>query len=216
MPARYEDNLEFYDDFVETFGTHYIESGGFGGVYTLRTIIDENLFKENSKLEIEKMTKAKLLTALDAEAEAKFNSNKKYKSFQKYSSSTLQYYGGLANLKGPEDKGQFLEWQKSVAADPWLYSVRLVTISQMVTNLTLRHEIMRAVDAKLNRAMCTRAKKNLESLQVAHPEMRQIKAFIEDANTCIQMKIPNNIQAQDLFQATKNLIKKVETQHSKS
>ncbi len=165
LPAAYEDDPAAYDGFIASFGTHYFETGHFGGFLYQKTAIESEYLSSTDEQEISVNLEASFKSKLGIKGGFEKGKEDVRESLKAKSRSTFYYYGGRTDLsdtaggdKDDEDSSNknrvdFLkEWQPTLLKDPWLLSGKLKPIELLVRNGTIRPQVAKAVAVRRARA----------------------------------------------------------------
>jgi len=147
LPLQYDEQT--YLRFVTMFGTHYCPQSGFGGTVTYFIAVNNTLFNKYSSTWVQ--TQVSLQVTI-YDVSFGFNSGKTKATekvdqvFTSNSHSETVYEGGTADAFA----AGFKPWYKSVIQIPGLVNSRLVPLSQLVSNPTIRANLYKAIVKYLN------------------------------------------------------------------
>ncbi|XP_059157990.1 perivitellin-2 67 kDa subunit-like [Physella acuta] len=142
LNGTFESSAQAYDKIIELFGTHYFSSANFGGYIRVLLETDEKYALNKSESDIKANAKA----SLDQLGSGKFDfSKEKLKTDEQFKTAThktVKYYGGETNNTENVD---FPAWQSTIEKNPWLYSGKLVPISDLIKDETKKSSMIKAV-----------------------------------------------------------------------
>ena len=98
LPETYASNPQKYQEFVDTFGTHYFENGFFGGFLQQTIEMNSNLNLKMSEKEIEVNAEASFLSVVKLKGGYKGEAKNISQDFVQNSQIYTSYYGGKSNL----------------------------------------------------------------------------------------------------------------------
>lgn len=98
LPEKYESNPEKYQEFIETFGTHYFENGYFGGFLQQTIELNSNLNLKMSEKEIGVNAEASFLSIVKLKGGYKGEAKNVSQEFIQNSRIYTSFYGGKTNL----------------------------------------------------------------------------------------------------------------------
>jgi len=151
----YEEARHIYDKFIKQFGTHYFESGTFGGTMYVRTRINEAYVSSNTEKSLETNLEATFLSKFNAKVETSSSTNKVTDTFLKNTHSEIGYYGGkVPEGITTEDFDWFNRWTDEVNKDPWLTGGRIKSIAELFTGekKARKKEVRKAIRVHLAKA----------------------------------------------------------------
>lgn len=150
--ATYEADSAKFDEFVDTFGTHYFESGIFGGYLLQQTIIQNDYLYKHTTQEVSTNVQASYLQMIKAKVEHDQTKDESQRQFEQSTTTNYYYYGGKANLIDAMKLAKFSDWWDSVPSDPWLFGGRIRPIEDLVEQAATKQQVKRAVEVKLLKA----------------------------------------------------------------
>lgn len=151
----YANNSAKYDNFVDTFGTHYFGHASLGGFMNMKTVITEELYSSSSSSELEVKLEANYRSIVSAGAEYNKQKEKNGEAFNKNTKITFAYLGGdpiSLELDSEKPNEYLAEWTKTVLEKPHLFEGRLRGIEELVANEDLRIEVKKAIRIHMTRA----------------------------------------------------------------
>lgn len=98
LPDKYETDPKKYQEFVDTFGTHYMDSAFFGGFLQQTIEMSSNLNWKLSEKEIAVNAEASFLTVVKLKGGYNGEDKNVSQEFAKNSHVYTSYYGGKSNL----------------------------------------------------------------------------------------------------------------------
>ena len=98
LPDKYESDPVKYQEFVETFGTHYMDSAFFGGFLQQTIEMASNLNWKMSEKDIAVNAEASFLTVVKLKGGYKGDNQNVSQEFSKNTHIYTSYYGGKSNL----------------------------------------------------------------------------------------------------------------------
>lgn len=162
MAKTYEKGAADYQDFLQTYGTHYFEAGMFGGYLLQRTEVDNRLFYELNQKEVDVNIQAKYMEMVGVELPINKKNEESRREFDSSTTSTYYYYGGQTSLAGKMNKEEIKAWWDSVPRDPWLFSGHIRPIETLIEDAEIRTEMQKAIRVKMAKAYLEDARKTLK------------------------------------------------------
>ena len=152
-----------FDEFLDTFGTHYFESGLFGGYLLQETLIDDNYRYTTSDQDIDANLNAGYLAMVKGQIDVNHAISRQSTSFQQATHTSSHYYGGRpgALLEPNFSDQQFNQWSATVLEDPWLFGGQLKPIESLITDEHLREQVKQAIFVRRSSAYLTDMKQSL-------------------------------------------------------
>lgn len=161
LPATYEAAPEKYEQFLDTFGTHFFESAKFGGYLCLNMDIANNYFYATAKGEIHSNMQLNLLAIAGGYMNSSANASLISEKFKNNTRKRFYRYGGGFNTGEVENHENMRNWHNTVLHDPWLFGGKLSPIESLITNETLQQEMKKAVSFKRARVFVNDLKATL-------------------------------------------------------
>ncbi|CAG2179979.1 unnamed protein product, partial [Oppiella nova] len=149
LPDKYEANPAKFIEFIETFGTHFISRGHYGGVFRLSFNLQNQLRYTMSDTQIKADAKGTFFNILKANGAYGGETVKITESFKSQSELTEFYYGGIANLLKP---ASWKDWWDSVSGNPWLFKGQLEPITKLIPDGPKNVAITKAIEIYLDKA----------------------------------------------------------------
>jgi len=147
LPLVYDEQT--YIRFVTMFGTHYCPQSGFGGTLTHFIAVNNTLFNKYSSTWVQSQVSLQMniyYVSFGFNTGKAKSTEKVDQVFTSNSHSETVYEGGTADAFA----AGFKPWYKSVIQIPGLVNSRLVPISQLVSNPTIRANLYTAIVKYLN------------------------------------------------------------------
>lgn len=152
LPATYEEAPRMYDAFLDTFGTHFYQSGKFGGYLNQKTFISNSYLYASTEHSLQANLKANYLRLVKGSIGVDVNATSISNAFMMNTEIHHRYYGGHRGPRSAPETVNLHEWERAVLQDPWLVGGQLVPIESLIQNETLQREVKKAVLVKLTRA----------------------------------------------------------------
>jgi len=211
LPDAYEDDSIKYDEFINTFGTHYFGSAKFGGYLYQKTIITNSYLFQTSEKDVKVNVKTKFDTFFvsgSASVNVEKNSKSVDENFDQNSETHFHYFGGKTNIMNQTNNEHVRQWLDTVNKDPWLVGGQLTPIEEIITNEKIKSQVKKAISIKRARAFMVDFKDTLKLGKIVLPEkdlklIADIDAYLK--NPKFKLQDPDEIG-----QSIENLFDKVE------
>ncbi|KAI2806882.1 hypothetical protein BLOT_008841 [Blomia tropicalis] len=185
LPSSYEKDPLMYDEFVDTFGTHYFDIAKFGGYLYQKTIIENSYVKDTNEKEVEANLKlsfkafAGIKTSIGGEIEDTTKESKE--RFSRNTENNFYYYGGVSKFTTDEDENYMAKWWDTVNEDPWLFGGQIRPIEWLIKDAAKQNETRKAVVLKMVRAYRNDfVEANLISRKNFNSEIRSLLTQIDE------------------------------------
>ena len=182
LPDTYAEDPEMYQEFLDTFGTHYFESGMFGGYLLQQTFVEDNYRYRSTEAELSANLKASYQQVVSGNAGGNGGLNVTSASFREHSHTNYFYYGGTTNLVRMLNNEQFAAWSASVHKDPWLFGGRVKSVTKLIEKASLRNQMKTATQVKLAKAFLMELKRSLELIHRevpnTHEEIKKVDELL--------------------------------------
>ncbi len=203
LPATYSANPAVYQEFLDTFGTHYFESGIFGGYLRQETIVEDRYRYETNDRDITTNVQAKYQVMVSAKVGVDTSKNTKSVTFDRSTRTSRYYYGGKTNLVNEMSAEQFAKWQETVSHDPWLFGGLIKPIENLIDNEAVKGQIKTAVHVKLTKAYLQELK---QTLVLISRQVPQTSAQSGKINELLGQPIPNQAEVLKVAEQVKTLV----------
>ncbi|XP_054155501.1 perivitellin-2 67 kDa subunit-like [Oppia nitens] len=150
LPATYAEDPLKYIEFVDTFGTHYFDSGIFGGFVQQSIELQSNLHLKMSEKDLKVNAEASFLSVVKLKGGYTKDVQNVSRQFAQSAEVMTAFYGGKANLM--REGNNWPEWWDSVPRDPWLFGGSLKPITNLVSG-PKKTQVTEAVRVKLDKAL---------------------------------------------------------------
>ena len=155
----YEDEPEGYEEFIETFGTHYYSSATVGPFIRNQFSVSEKYYLEHNEANIKQESLNWFTNWYDSHANKKTAKLNIDKNFEASTVSRAEIYGGQSEIF--EDKGVD-GWLETAVDVPTIFKGKLTPISNLIDDPRIKASMERAVQIHLDRAFLTELKEGLE------------------------------------------------------
>ncbi|KAJ6217410.1 hypothetical protein RDWZM_008567 [Blomia tropicalis] len=186
LTGKYNDMPEKYQEFLDTFGTHYFESGIFGGYLLQQTVINDNYRYTTRDSEINANLNAKYQSLVNGHFDVDNNSNNRTAIFNQNTQTSRFFYGGQTNLLTNMDEKQFALWAASVPNDPWLFGGKIMPIETLISCEKVKAEVKSAVVIKRHKAYLQELKETLmlvsKTIPRAFNDMNKITELLKQTD----------------------------------
>ena len=175
-----------------SYGTHFFHRGNFGGSLSKWFEMDNALFKEMDEKSVSVQVKASFLSTLKAHGAYSGDVSSTDERFTKHETSSEKYYGGQANLFDTEG---YKTWWPTIARNPWLHSGSLLPITDLVTDVVKREELVKAYQAYLAKAYLTELRDMYDAYSkniFFNPSTLLLTSVIELSNFIAGFTVPDN------------------------
>jgi hypothetical protein len=196
LPEKYETNPAKYQEFVDTFGTHYFDSGFFGGFLQQTIEMNSYMNLKMSEQEIKVNAEASFLTLVKLNGGYSGENKKVSEEFVKNTQTDASYYGGKSNLM---KAGGWADWWETVPRDPWLFGGNLKPIENLI-NGTKKAQVSEAVRIKLDKAFLNDMKNSLILFS------KYAKVSVENELNMIEKVLVNSIPSHDEVMKVKGIV----------
>lgn len=203
LPATYAANPAAFQEFLDTFGTHYFESGIFGGYLRQETVVENRYRYETNDRDITTNVQAKYQVMVSAKVGVDTSKNSKSVTFDQSTRTSHYYYGGKTNLVTAMSAEQFASWQESVSRDPWLFGGLVKPIENLIENEAVKNQVKTAVHVKLTKAYLQELKQTLVliSRQVPQTSAQSVKI-----NELLSQAVPNQAEVLKIAEQVKSFV----------
>ncbi|KAK7473490.1 hypothetical protein BaRGS_00035277, partial [Batillaria attramentaria] len=148
LPWSYTSNPGAYEEFIRQFGTHYITWGKFGGIMMMYLETSTSYIEKKNIETVSAQASATFGQVLTVKGGTSHSTTEIDSSFTSATNSLIRYYGGTANLMA--EKG-LSAWQPTISAQPWLFSTKLVRLSELVRDANKKAALDQAISDYLMR-----------------------------------------------------------------
>ncbi|CAH1781039.1 unnamed protein product [Owenia fusiformis] len=148
LPNTYEANPDAWDAFIDYYGTHYYESGNFGGLLKMTMETQKEVVAqlgESATSRNAELTFKNWIGILGGHSESASRVDAR---FTRSTSSTQRYFGGQGNLLDPQF---YRKWVPTIATNPWLFAGRLRPMSYLFPRAKISG-MNKAIKVSLNKA----------------------------------------------------------------
>lgn len=203
LPAKYEEGADKYAEFLDTFGTHYFESGVFGGYLLQQTSIEDSYAYQTTDKDISATLQAGYLAMVSGKVAVDQSTSVKKDNFNEFTRTSHYYYGGQTNLVGKFNAEQFAQWSASVPKDPWLFGGRLKPIENLITDETVKAQVKTAVYVKKTRAYLEELK---QTLMLISKVVAQTQPEVTRISELMAQSVPKEADVHEVAQHVEQLL----------
>jgi hypothetical protein len=206
LPNNYAENPAKFQEFVNTFGTHYFTKANFGGVMNLEMDTSKDYSEKNSEKDLQLKAGIAYGEIFSANGTHHTNQNLTDKAFAQASNIKSYYFGGNADLINTGLDG-FQKWWASALAQPWLFGGKLEQISSFLPAGLKKNAVQTAINIKLDWAALDEMTTGLGYLkQNPHIDMNTANSFIAQVQAERVKPIPPHDRVMQLRGAIDNFI----------
>ncbi|KAK7474466.1 hypothetical protein BaRGS_00034288 [Batillaria attramentaria] len=167
--------------FISQFGTHYISEAKFGGLMMIYTETNAIYQETHDEETVSTQVTAVFGQALEAKGGTSSSTATIDSTFTSSSTETIRYFGGEANLMVSDGLAQ---WQPTIDTNPWLFSTKLVRISELIRDSSKKVAMSQAIDDYLMRQYVTvelvRVLDTLPPTAQTYPEVADLRKRIDE------------------------------------
>jgi hypothetical protein len=150
LQNNYTENPSKYQEFFDTFGTHYFSSARFGGIIKVEIFTESEYVSKSTQSYLETQAKASYMAILSAKGGHTSDDTKVDNTYESKSTASAFYYGGDTRfLKSQNDTNK---WIDSISKEPWIFGGHLIPIMNFLPNGTNRDAFNTAYAVKLDKA----------------------------------------------------------------
>jgi hypothetical protein len=150
LQHNYTENPSKYQEFFDTFGTHYFSSARFGGIIKVEIFTESEYVSKSTQSYLETQAKASYMAILSAKGGHTSDDTKVDNTYESKSTASAFYYGGDTRfLKNQNDTNK---WIDSISKEPWIFGGHLIPIMNFLPNVTNRDAFNTAYAVKLDKA----------------------------------------------------------------
>jgi len=194
LPPTYAANPDKYQEFLQTFGTHFFDTGYYGGYLTNKIEISEALSEKMKESEIKVQAEYTFLNALKLKGGYTGAVGAISNDFKANTRSREAYYGGNINLLSG-GAAAYTQWWNTVARNPWLFGGKLLPITDLIAAGTKRDAIIQATNVLLDKAYIDDLIRSLEYVsKLTLTNKPGAQSFINQLNAIKAQVIPNDAQ----------------------
>ncbi|KAK7474056.1 hypothetical protein BaRGS_00034719, partial [Batillaria attramentaria] len=187
LPSSYTSNPGAYEEFIRQFGTHYITWGKFGGIMMMYLETSTSYIEKKNIEEVSAQASATFGQVLTVKGGTSHSTTQIDSSFTSATNSLIRYYGGTANLMA--EKG-LSAWQPTISAQPWLFSTKLVRLSELVRDANKKDALDQAISDYLMRVYLNVELRRVLNTLPSHMRSRSEVTSLNSRITTMVAKYP--------------------------
>ncbi|CAG2172914.1 unnamed protein product, partial [Oppiella nova] len=192
-----------YQEFVDTFGTHYFDSAFFGGFVQQSIELSSNLNLKMSEKDIKVNAEASFLSVVKIKGGYSGEDKNVTQEFKQNSEVFTAFYGGKANLL--KDNNSWAQWWETVPRDPWLFGGNLKPIDNLIEGAK-KPQVAEAVRVKLDKSFLEETKQELILFKKFSPV--SVDSYVASIDKLLTQSIPTHDDVKAVKQSVADFLAK--------
>jgi hypothetical protein len=207
LPNNYLENPGKYQEFLNTFGTHWFQNGHFGGKMILEIETNKAYAMSTNSKTLGVSASATFFNILTLSGGHKKGLTKVDKHYYENSVFTASYYGGVAELIKTGGLSGFDGWSASVHKSPWIFGGQMTSIVDFLPAGPKKNAVNTALIVKLDYSYLDEMARNINILkQNPYIDMAGANSLINQAVALRGQVIPPHDRVQQLGAAVDGFI----------